>query len=54
MLRAYLCGVENDRDHDASETPDRLSRRASLVTIFGLALIAWVPVLVPLFVILHR
>lgn len=54
MSQAYISDVENDRDHDASEMSARLSRRASLATIFGLALIAWVSVLVPLFAILHR
>lgn len=54
MLPTYSSSIEGIADRDPRETPERLSRRAAIITVFGLALIAWVPLLVPLIVILHR
>lgn len=54
MLPTYSSSIEGIADRDPRETPERLSRRAAIIAVFGLALIAWVPLLVPLIVILHR
>jgi hypothetical protein len=54
MLPTYSSSIKSIADRETQETPERLSRRAAIIAVFGLALIAWVPLLVPLIVILHR
>jgi hypothetical protein len=54
MLPTSIPNIGSDFSREAPPAPEKLSVRAALLTIVGLALIAWLPVLLPVLVILHR
>jgi hypothetical protein len=54
MLPTSIPNIGSDFSREAPPAPEKLSVRAALLTIVGLALVAWLPVLLPVLVILHR
>lgn len=54
MSQIYTYEITDTPGQMRSASQDRLPRRAAVLTIFALSVLAWSPILLPLAALLHR